>query len=162
MSLLLSVSFFLLSGLLGEDLAFSFFLPLAFPVEEPEMPFFLLSEFPLEEPEISFFLLSELPVEELVISFFLLSELRVEELKISVSVSPALFPDDPSLDYHNLEGVHNGAEASAIFAAMADMDKSQLEEYREHLLRYCELDTYAMVKVLERLEEIAGLTANRC
>ena len=28
-------------------------------------------------------------------------------------VLPALFPNDPSLDYHNLEGVHNGSEASA-------------------------------------------------
>ena len=69
-------------------------------------------------------------------------------------VLPALFPDDPSLDYHNLEGVHNGAEASAAFAAMADMEPHQLEEYREHLLRYCELDTYAMVKVWEKLREI--------
>lgn len=25
---------------------------------------------------------------------------------------------------------------------------------REHLLRYCELDTFAMVKVLEKLEEV--------
>ena len=69
-------------------------------------------------------------------------------------VLPALFPDDPSLDYHNLEGVHNGTEASATFAAMADMDKEQLEEYREHLLRYCELDTFAMVKVWEKLSSI--------
>lgn len=69
-------------------------------------------------------------------------------------VLPALFPDDPSLDYHNLEGVHNGAEASAAFAAMADMEPHQLEEYREHLLRYCELDTYAMVKVWDKLREI--------
>lgn len=69
-------------------------------------------------------------------------------------VLPALFPDDPSLDYHNLEGVHNGAEASAAFAAMAEMDPDQLSEYREHLLRYCELDTYAMVKVWEKLREI--------
>lgn len=69
-------------------------------------------------------------------------------------VLPALFPDDPSLDYHNLEGVHNGGEASAAFAAMADMDSEHLEEYREHLLRYCELDTYAMVKIWELLKEI--------
>ena len=69
-------------------------------------------------------------------------------------VLPALFPDDPSLDYHNLEGVHNGGEASAIFAAMVDMEPKQLEEYREHLLKYCELDTYAMVKIWERLLSI--------
>ena len=66
-------------------------------------------------------------------------------------VLPALFPDDPSLDYHNLEGVHNGSEASAVFATMAEMEPEQLEEYREHLLNYCKLDTFAMVKVWERL-----------
>lgn len=71
-------------------------------------------------------------------------------------VLPALFPDDPSLDYHNLEGVHNGAEASATFAAMADMEPAELEEYRKHLLRYCELDTYAMVKIWKRLKTING------
>ena len=69
-------------------------------------------------------------------------------------VLPALFPDDPELDYNNLEGVHNGGEASAAFAAMTDMDPEQLEEYRDYLLKYCELDTYAMVKVWKKLQEI--------
>lgn len=68
-------------------------------------------------------------------------------------VLPALFPDDPSLNYHNLEGVHNGGEASDTFLAMQKMDKEELETWREHLLRYCELDTFAMVKVLEKLRE---------
>jgi len=31
------------------------------------------------------------------------------------SVLPAGFLDDPDLDYHNLEAVHNGAEAMRIF-----------------------------------------------
>lgn len=69
-------------------------------------------------------------------------------------VLPALFPDDPSLNYHNLEGVHNGGEASNTFLAMQKMDKEELEKWREHLLRYCELDTFAMVKVLEKLREV--------
>ena len=71
-------------------------------------------------------------------------------------VLPALFPDDPSLDYHNLEGVHNGAEAAATFAAMAEMESAELEEYREHLLKYCELDTYAMVKIWKKINTIIG------
>ncbi|MCR4950703.1 MAG: DUF2779 domain-containing protein [Solobacterium sp.] len=66
-------------------------------------------------------------------------------------VLPALYPDDPELDYHNLEGVHNGEEASSVFKQMMTMDKETLEEYRHHLLKYCQLDTYAMVKVLTRL-----------
>ena len=68
-------------------------------------------------------------------------------------VLPALYPDEPSLNYHNLEGVHNGGEASNTFLAMQKMNKEELEEWREHLLRYCELDTFAMVKVLEKLRE---------
>ena len=71
-------------------------------------------------------------------------------------VLPALFPDDPALDYHNLEGVHNGAEASATFKKMATMSPQELEEYRCHLLKYCGLDTYAMVKVWEKLKEVGG------
>ena len=68
-------------------------------------------------------------------------------------VLPALYPDDPELDYHNLEGVHNGAEASDAFRNMRTMDPETLKEYRAHLLKYCELDTYAMVKILKKLYE---------
>ena len=71
-------------------------------------------------------------------------------------VLPALFPDDPSLDYHNLEGVHNGGEASATFKKMATMTPEELEEYRKHLLKYCGLDTFAMVKVWEKLNGVSG------
>lgn len=72
-------------------------------------------------------------------------------------VLPALFPDDPALGYHNLEGVHNGSEASATFKRMATMPHEELESYRTHLLNYCGLDTFAMVKVWEKLNEVAGL-----
>lgn len=71
-------------------------------------------------------------------------------------VLPALFPNDPSLDYHNLEGVHNGSEASAAFAAMEKMSPEELAECRANLLKYCGLDTFAMVRVLEKLQEVAG------
>jgi len=69
-------------------------------------------------------------------------------------VLPALFPDDPTLDYHNLEGVHNGGEASEAFAKMATMSAGEIEIMRGHLLKYCGLDTFAMVKVWEKLKEI--------
>ena len=72
------------------------------------------------------------------------------------SVLPALFPDDPALDYHYLEGVHNGTEASAAFAAMGKMDPDDLAACRENLLKYCGLDTFAMVRVLEKLREQAN------
>lgn len=68
-------------------------------------------------------------------------------------VLPALFPDDPALDYHNLEGVHNGSEASAAFAVMQKMNQEELMSCRANLLKYCGLDTFAMVRVLDRLKE---------
>lgn len=69
-------------------------------------------------------------------------------------VLPALWPGDPELNYHNLEGVHNGAEASASFADMVNHTPEEIVTMRENLLKYCGLDTYAMVKVLRRLKEI--------
>ena len=67
------------------------------------------------------------------------------------SVLPAIFPDDPSLNYHNLEGVHNGGEAMTIFPKIKDMSPEEQQKARRNLLKYCELDTYAMVKVWEEL-----------
>ena len=71
-------------------------------------------------------------------------------------VLPALFPGDSELDYHELEGVHNGAEASAAFVSMAKMEPEEFAACRENLLKYCGLDTYAMVKILDKLKEKAG------
>ena len=71
-------------------------------------------------------------------------------------VLPALFPDDPTLDYHNLSGcVHNGGEAMDIFPKMRDMEGQELADTRESLLRYCELDTWSMVVVLRKLYEVS-------
>jgi len=69
-------------------------------------------------------------------------------------VLPALFPDDPELDYHNLEGIHHGGEASAAFGNMANMTHEEMEITRRQLLAYCGLDTYALVKVWEKLKGI--------
>ena len=69
------------------------------------------------------------------------------------SVLPALFPDDPALNYHALEGVHNGSEAMEIFPQIQFMEPAEKETARRNLLKYCELDTLAMVKVWEKLRE---------
>ena len=66
-------------------------------------------------------------------------------------VLPALFPNDPSLDYHNLEGVHNGGEAMNTFANLGSYSEEEKKVIRKQLLKYCELDTYAMVKIREKL-----------
>ena len=71
------------------------------------------------------------------------------------TVLPALFPDDPELDYHALEGVHNGGEAMVAFEALAGMGNEDAAVVREQLMRYCELDTLAMVRIWQRLREAA-------
>ncbi len=68
-------------------------------------------------------------------------------------VLPALVPDMASA-YKELDGVQNGGEAMQTYAKLVHMeDKEKVSRLREALLRYCELDTMAMVKVLEKLKE---------
>ena len=71
-------------------------------------------------------------------------------------VLPALFPDDPELDYHNLdEQVQNGGDAMTIFPKMRHMTPEEGKSAREALLNYCNLDTWAMVKVWQKLIEVS-------
>ena len=70
-------------------------------------------------------------------------------------VLPAIFPNDPALDYHNLEGIHNGGEAMETFPKIKDMPPEEQEIVRKNLLKYCELDTYATVKIWEELVRVS-------
>ena len=68
------------------------------------------------------------------------------------SVLPALFPNDPQFDYHNLSGgVQNGGEAMTVFPKIKGMSEPQKSQTRKALLDYCKLDTLAMVKIMEKL-----------
>ena len=71
------------------------------------------------------------------------------------SVLPAMFPNDAELDYHNLDGVHNGSEAMTLFPLIKDMPPAEQEIARRNLLKYCELDTYAMVKIWQKLKALS-------
>ena len=80
-----------------------------------------------------------------------------KDMKGSYSIKyvlPALFPNDPSLDYHNLDMVHNGSEAMNSYANMNNLDEDDKNKLRYNMLKYCELDTYAMVKIYEKLNEV--------
>ena len=69
-------------------------------------------------------------------------------------VLPSLFPDDPSLDYHNLDSkVQNGSDAMNIFPQIQYMEPEEQQQARTALLNYCCLDTLAMVRVWEKLKE---------
>lgn len=72
------------------------------------------------------------------------------------AVLPALYPDDPELNYHNLPVVHNGGETQEAFLSLKDKTKEEQEKIRHGLLVYCKLDTYAMVKIWMKFNEIVG------
>ena len=86
-------------------------------------------------------------------------EYYMKEMHGSASIKdvlPALYPDDTMLDYHGLPVVHNGTEASDAFISLEGKTKEEQEKIRHGLLLYCELDTFAMVKLWERFKEIVG------
>ncbi len=44
-------------------------------------------------------------------------------------------------------------DTMSIFPKIKDMNPSDAQAAQEALLRYCELDTWAMVKILEKLKK---------
>lgn len=70
------------------------------------------------------------------------------------SILPAMFPNNPELDYHNLDGIHNGGESMTIFPAIKNLPPEEQQIARKNLLLYCKLDTYAMVKIWQKLKEL--------
>jgi len=80
-----------------------------------------------------------------------------KELQGSYSIKyvlPTLCPDDPELDYHNLDGIHNGGEAMNAYPDLVNHTPEEQAVIRKNLLAYCRLDTLAMVKVLEKLYDM--------
>jgi hypothetical protein len=67
------------------------------------------------------------------------------------SVLPALVPE---LSYKDLE-IKEGGTASNTFLSMVNGSfEGDVEETRIQLLEYCKLDTYAMIKILEKLQQV--------
>ncbi|RLA74149.1 MAG: DUF2779 domain-containing protein [Epsilonproteobacteria bacterium] len=73
------------------------------------------------------------------------------------SVLPAMFPDDDELDYKKLGSIQNGGDAMDIFAKLHLLkDKNKRKAIRLDLIAYCKLDTWAMVKIYQKLLQIIG------
>lgn len=80
------------------------------------------------------------------------------EMKGSASIKyvlPALCPNAPDLDYTTLK-VGNGGDASNLLKALAEgsIPETKIQELRNDLLAYCKLDTLAMVKIWEVLQNL--------
>ena len=77
------------------------------------------------------------------------------------SVLPAMFPNDLELDYKNME-IHNGLLAMDGYFRIKELrlnndnldTSEEIEKIKNNLLKYCKLDTFAMVKILQKLIEL--------
>lgn len=81
----------------------------------------------------------------------------VKEMKGSYSIKyvlPALFPNDESLNYQNLDQVHKGNEATEAYLSLPSLSKEEEEKLRNNMLKYCGLDTFAMVRIYNKLCEL--------
>jgi hypothetical protein len=78
---------------------------------------------------------------------------RLPEMRGSYSIKYVLPALVPELNYEQLE-IGNGADASTAFYNLRSADEVEAQKTRDALLKYCELDTWAMVRLLERLIKI--------
>ena len=70
-------------------------------------------------------------------------------------VVPAMFPNDPQLDYKVLSLIHHGAEVMDAFPQLPFKPPEEQEKIRAALLAYCRLDTLTMVKILQNLYSLS-------
>lgn len=76
------------------------------------------------------------------------------QMKGSYSIKAVLPALVPELSYQDLE-IKEGGTASTTFTQMVTGEfQGDLQKTRINLLEYCKLDTYAMVKILEKLKSI--------
>ncbi|MBN4073353.1 DUF2779 domain-containing protein [Mariprofundus ferrooxydans] len=64
------------------------------------------------------------------------------------AVLPALVPE---LDYADLDGVQNGGDAQLAWMQAANAESVERKHIADQLLKYCKLDTLAMVKIVDAL-----------
>jgi hypothetical protein len=69
------------------------------------------------------------------------------------NVLPALCPDMVGA-YSKLSFIQNGGDAMTIFPTLHKETPDEQKKLRQGLLEYCKLDTLAMVKVLEKVQEM--------
>ncbi len=67
------------------------------------------------------------------------------------SVLPALIPE---LSYESLEINEGGLASTAYESLYYETDLMKIAETRNNLLQYCKMDTFAMIRLLEKLETI--------
>ena len=80
-----------------------------------------------------------------------------KEMKGSYSIKkvlPALFPDNPDMDYAKLGHINNGLAATEKAMKMRKMNVFEQEAFEKAVRYYCWMDTYAMVMIWAKLMEV--------
>ena len=76
------------------------------------------------------------------------------EMKGSYSIKAVLPALIPELSYDDLEINEGGLASIAYESLQSETDLMFIVEIRQQLLEYCKLDTLAMVRILEKLENL--------
>lgn len=86
-------------------------------------------------------------------SYYTKEMLGSTKLKV---ITPILYPE---LDYSNLKLIHNATEASEGYSRLKNgtLTEKEQEEIKENLKRYCERDTYTLVKMWKTFKKIARI-----
>ena len=64
------------------------------------------------------------------------------------------FPNNPDLDYKNLDQVHRGDEALESYKLLKTLTEEEQNRLRYNMLKYCCLDTKAMVALYFKVKEL--------
>jgi hypothetical protein len=112
----------------------------------------LANSFPMHEEHLNHLLNSIIDLAEpFQKKHYYLPQMRG---KYSIKIILPLLAPDMQKAYEELPLIHNGSDAMSIYPMLKTMPKERKEEYRDALLKYCKLDTLAMVRVLEKLREV--------
>ena len=76
------------------------------------------------------------------------------EMRRSYSIKYVLPALVPELSYNDLEIKEEGTASNTFLSMVNKTFEGDVKETRKQLLEYCELDTFAMVKILQKLLQV--------
>jgi hypothetical protein len=88
-------------------------------------------------------------------SLFRSRDVYLWPLQGSYSIKVVLPTMVPELSYENEEIQDGGMASEAWFRMAESQDPEEIARIRSSLLSYCRLDTYGVVRILEKLKEYA-------
>jgi len=76
------------------------------------------------------------------------------EMRRSYSIKYVLPALVPELSYNDLDIKEEGTASNTFLSMVNKTFEGDVKETRKQLLEYCELDTFAMVKILQKLLQV--------